>query len=101
MSSLTNPVHSSAIRGRFFGFPDKFTEAELLSDGYAALRDHDSASDWYERAYRRRDPEFFTATSKAINARYRVISARWKALTQQPLFKSWQAEHDRSPLSLR
>jgi TolB-like protein/DNA-binding winged helix-turn-helix (wHTH) protein len=75
-------------------FPDKLPYAADIAERYVALKDFDRASDWYERAYERREFGFFRTASWSGAAKYR-LTARWKALAQQPQFKEWQAEHDR------
>jgi TolB-like protein/DNA-binding winged helix-turn-helix (wHTH) protein len=75
-------------------FPDKLPYAADIAERYVALNDFDKASDWYERAYERREFGFFRTAYWNGAAKYR-LTARWKALTQQPQFKEWQAEHDR------
>jgi tetratricopeptide (TPR) repeat protein len=76
------------------GFPDKFVHARDIANAYVQLHDFDNASDWYQRAYERRESRFFESVYWPPGARYRA-TARWKILTQQPQFREWQAEHDR------
>jgi TolB-like protein/DNA-binding winged helix-turn-helix (wHTH) protein/thioredoxin-like negative regulator of GroEL len=75
-------------------FPDRFPYPVDIADNYVLLGDFDKASDWYERTYELRDPEFFSSIYAPAGAKYRT-TARWKALSRQPLFHEWQAEHDR------
>jgi TolB-like protein/DNA-binding winged helix-turn-helix (wHTH) protein/Flp pilus assembly protein TadD len=76
------------------GYPDKFLLAADIAESFVAINDFDKASDWFERAYDRREKEVFGSTYRADDAKYHQ-TARWQALTQRPGFKEWQAEHDR------
>ncbi len=79
-------------------FPDKFSGeheyATDIADQYVALNDFDRAGDWYERAYDRHEAFLFADTFFIDDAKYRQ-TASFKALSQRPGFKEWQAEHDR------
>jgi len=84
-----------AILGRWTaGYPDKFLLASDIAEHYVAVNDFDKASDWFERAYDRRESQVFESAYRADDAKYRQ-TARWKALTQRAGFREWQAEHDR------
>jgi TolB-like protein/DNA-binding winged helix-turn-helix (wHTH) protein/tetratricopeptide (TPR) repeat protein len=82
-------------------FPDKFAYARIIAADYVLLGNFDKATDWFERAYERREPSGFFASfdlrgigyEKAFE-KYRVTAA-YKVLAEKPLFKEWQAEHDR------
>jgi len=84
-------------------FPDKFFEAQTIAGGFVEIGDFDKASDWYERAYERRENFFADAYDPFgptnIGAKYHR-TARWKALTRLPPFREWQAEHDRLAAAL-
>lgn len=75
-------------------FPDNYSRATLIGEDYVYLHDFDKASDWFERSYEQRDGDLFHYVYWGPGEEYHK-TARWKALTQQPLFKKWQAEHDR------
>ncbi len=75
------------------GYPDKFPNATDIAECYVELNDFDKASDWFERAYDRRDSDTFVSAYRADYSKYRQTT-RWKALTQRPKFREWQAEHD-------
>jgi tetratricopeptide (TPR) repeat protein len=76
-------------------FPDRIPNAADIAIGYVYLGDFSEASDWFERSYDRHEMRFFDLAPAFVDgAKYRT-TARWKALTQQPRFKAWQAEHDR------
>ncbi len=75
-------------------FPDRFRSSVDIADNYVLLGDFDKASDWYERTYQLRDPELFGSVYSTEGAKYRT-TARWNALSRQPLFHEWQVEHDR------
>jgi tetratricopeptide (TPR) repeat protein len=75
-------------------FPDKILFASGIAGHYVAVNDYDKASDWFERAYDRRENGVFEPAYDADDAKYR-LTARWQALTQRAGFKEWQAEHDR------
>jgi len=87
------PAARKIVESWIAGFPDTFPEARTIASGYVGLNDFDKASDWYERAYERHE-NIFTVAYSVDAVKYRV-TARWKALTQKPRFKAWQAEHDR------
>jgi tetratricopeptide (TPR) repeat protein len=81
-------------------FPDKLSHALDISTAYVTLGDFDRATDWFQRAYERRESDFFAGFflkgfgyEKAIEM-YRQ-TAGYKALAERPLFKKWQAEHER------
>jgi TolB-like protein/DNA-binding winged helix-turn-helix (wHTH) protein len=81
-------------------FPDKLSHALDISIAYATLGNFDRASDWFLRAYERRESDFFAGFflkgfgyEKAIEM-YRQ-TAGYKALAERPLFKKWQVEHER------
>lgn len=74
--------------------------ADAFGATYVLLTDYDKANSWFERAYERREPAFFPyfylrgfGYEKAIE-KYRQTQG-YKALAAKPLFKTWQAEHDR------
>lgn len=77
------------------GFPDQGPPAAFIALAYLQLNDFDRASDWFERAYDRREDTFFMYPFRPEAVKYRTTSPRWKALTHQPAFREWQAEHDR------
>ena len=87
-------------------FPDKFADVKLIASDYVLLGNFDRATDWFERAYERRDFGGFFASfylrdlgyEKAFE-KYRATAA-YKALTGKPLFREWQAEHNRVAASL-
>jgi tetratricopeptide (TPR) repeat protein len=86
-------------------FPDNvpFPDGQRAGDfaiKYVLMGDFDKASDWFERAYESGETFFkiFSVSrgfgyEKAIE-KYR-LTAGYKALAAKPLFKAWQAEHDR------
>lgn len=68
------------------------------------LGDYAKANDWFERAYERREVDFFSnfflsRYEKSVE-KYRLTSG-YRALTEKPLFKEWQAEHDRIAAALK
>jgi tetratricopeptide (TPR) repeat protein len=79
-------------------FPDKFSddirEASDIGNAYVALNDFDRANDWYERGYDLHDYDLFSDVFQTDHAKYRQ-TAGFKALSQRPGFKAWQAEHDK------
>jgi len=79
-------------------FPDKYSddirEAPDIGNAYVELNDFDRASDWYERAYDLHEQDLFPEVFQTDHAKYRQ-TAGFKALSQRPGFKAWQAEHDR------
>ena len=94
-------------------FPDKQSSvaafggvsAAAFGASYVLLGDFAKASDWFERAYERREGLFFSyfflrgfGYEKAIE-KYRLTN-EYKALAEKPLFKDWQAEHDRVAAAL-
>jgi tetratricopeptide (TPR) repeat protein len=79
--------------------------AAAFGASYVLLGDFDKASSWFERAYERRQPDFFAfffnrgfGYESALE-KYRLTSG-YKALAAKPLFKEWQAEHDRIAAAL-
>jgi TolB-like protein/DNA-binding winged helix-turn-helix (wHTH) protein/tetratricopeptide (TPR) repeat protein len=86
-------------------FPDKFPHAGTIAANCVLLGDFASASTWFDRAYERREGAFFTwFYSRGFGAekrfeQYRLTTA-YRALQQKPLFKAWQAEHDRIAAAL-
>jgi len=79
--------------------------AGAFGASYVLLGDFDKASGWFERAYERREPDFFAfffnrgfGFESALE-KYRLTSG-YKALEAKPLFKDWQAEHDRIAAAL-
>ena len=87
--------HFSGIRAAPFGMT------------YVLLSDFDNATEWFERAYERRESNLFgffyafgndKAFEKAIE-KYRLTPG-YKALAAKPLFREWQAEHDRIAAAL-
>jgi predicted Zn-dependent protease len=90
-----NIADARAILARWSaGYPDKFLFAADIAEHYVAVNDFDKASDWFERAYDRREIGVFEPAYDVDDAKYRQ-TARWQALTQREGFKEWQAEHDR------
>jgi TolB-like protein/DNA-binding winged helix-turn-helix (wHTH) protein len=91
-------VAESELPYRFSAGPG-FTGVSAVTFGvtYVLLGDFDKATDWFERAFERRGFffQFFYAGGygKAFE-KYR-LTAGYKALAAKPLFKKWQAEHDR------
>lgn len=81
-------------------FPDKVSSASLIAGGFVELKDYDRASDWFERAYDRREVDLFTYVYWPQGAVYRQ-TAPWKALTQRPAFREWQAVHDQLAAELK
>lgn len=97
-------------------FPDKMVQAAMFGARYVVLGDFDRASEWFERAYERRETHFFANVYsaacidpacidlggfgylKAFEA-YRS-TAGYKALVEKPLFRDWQVEHDRIAAAL-
>jgi len=86
-------------------FPDKGIEAGDIASDYIVLGDFDRASDWFERAYEIHEYDFFVhfyprgfGAEKEFE-KYRETT-QYKTLAQKPLFKEWQAEHDRVAAAL-
>ena len=97
-------------------FPDKMVQATMFGARYVVLGDFDRASEWFERAYERRETHFFANVysaacidpacidlggfgyGKAFEA-YRLTPG-YKTLAEKPLFREWQAEHDRIAIAL-
>jgi tetratricopeptide (TPR) repeat protein len=87
-------------------FPDNGIKAGDIGIGYVQLGEFDKAGDWFERAHERRENNFFSvfflkqafAYEKAFE-KYRMTPG-YRALSQKPLFKEWQIEHDRIAAAL-
>ena len=62
---------------------------------YALVGDFDKAVTWLERAYDRKEPDWFAAPYYKIVPPAFFKLPRWKALTERPLYQDWQAAHDR------
>lgn len=87
-------------------FPDEIWDsAAVLGNYYVRIGDFDKASEWFERGYERRELGFFDQCCfgdlefKKRMAEYR-LTVGYKALAAKPLFKEWQAEHDRIAAAL-
>lgn len=92
-------------------YPDRLVFGPRLSGvsaacfgaSYVLLGDFDKATGWFERAYERREPILFGYLYGFGNdmamEKYRLTPG-YKALAAKPLFKDWQAEHDRIAAAL-
>jgi len=74
-------------------YPDDAREASDIGNAYVELNDFDRANDWYDRAYDLHEKDLFSEVFQTDRAKYRE-SAGFRALSQRPGFKTWQAEHD-------
>jgi TolB-like protein/tetratricopeptide (TPR) repeat protein len=72
---------------------------------HVLLADYDKANTWFERAYERREPALFPYFClrgfgyEAALEKYRQTPG-YKAFAAKPLFREWQAEHDRIAAAL-
>ena len=85
------------------GFPDKQARACDIAVGFVELGDFDKASEWFERAYERRELSFFQklhfGSREPAFLRYRRTPG-YETLSEKPLFRKWQAEYDRIAAAL-
>jgi hypothetical protein len=79
-------------------YPDK-RHADFIGDSYVLLNDFGSASDWFEKAYARRESFLFRLFYQKNYEKYRATPG-YKALARKPLFVEWQARHDRIAAAL-
>lgn len=76
-------------------FPDVELSVTDFGDLYAVANDFDKAMKWFERAYAQREAALFTIPyDKTIAAAF-FQDPRWQELSRRPLFKEWQAAHDK------
>jgi TolB-like protein/DNA-binding winged helix-turn-helix (wHTH) protein/tetratricopeptide (TPR) repeat protein len=66
-----------------------------LADNFAVLGDTHSAILWMERGLAQKDFDVFSVPFDRAIPRPLSADPGWKALTQVPLFRDWQAAHDR------
>jgi hypothetical protein len=66
-----------------------------IADYYAMAADYRSALHWLGRAYDAREYQLFTIGFDRAIAPEFFAEPGWKALTQRPLFRDWQAAHGR------
>jgi TolB-like protein len=86
-------------------YPDGFPFAAGLGVNDVVLGDFEKASNWFERAYERREAGFFRSFyyrgfgQENAFAKY-LATADYQTLARKPLFKEWQAEHDQIAAAL-
>jgi len=73
--------------------PETYTD---IGVNYAEVGDLDKAMDWLERGFNARESDiFYIPYGNRSLPRALFATPRWKALTQLPEYKKWQAAHDR------
>jgi TolB-like protein/DNA-binding winged helix-turn-helix (wHTH) protein/tetratricopeptide (TPR) repeat protein len=76
-------------------YPNGPMDAKGLADNYAIMGDAHSSALWMARAYDQKDPEVFQVPFDRSIPQGVLTDPAWKALMQKPLFRDWQAAHDR------
>lgn len=81
------------------GMAAKFSTLDLpaadMGDNYAVAGDHPNALIWLQRGYDAKEFQVFTIGTDRAIAQSFFAEPGWKALLRQPLFKDWQAAHDK------
>ena len=73
--------------------PETYTDIGI---NYAEVGDLDKAMEWLERGFNARESDiFYIPYGNRSLPRALFETPRWKALTQLPEYKKWQAAHDR------
>jgi len=81
------------------GMASRFSSLDMpaadIGDDYAVAGGSESAFPWLQRAYDAKEYQLFTiGFDRAIPPEF-FGKPGWKALSQRPLFKDWQAAHDK------
>jgi TolB-like protein/DNA-binding winged helix-turn-helix (wHTH) protein/tetratricopeptide (TPR) repeat protein len=76
-------------------YPDGPVDAVGLADNFAVMGDAHGAVQWMERAYPQKGYDMFEISLDRSIPQAVLADAGWKALMQRPLFRDWQAAHDR------
>ncbi|HEX4079286.1 MAG TPA: winged helix-turn-helix domain-containing protein [Rhizomicrobium sp.] len=76
-------------------YPNGSMRAVDLADNFAVIGDAHATIQWMERAYAQKDFEMFEVPFDRAIPQAVFADSGWKALMQRPLFRDWQAAHDR------
>jgi tetratricopeptide (TPR) repeat protein len=76
-------------------YPAGPMDAVSLADNLAVMGDAHAAVQWMERAYPQKEYGLFEIPFDRSIPRAVFADPGWKALMQRPLFRDWQAAHDR------
>jgi TolB-like protein/DNA-binding winged helix-turn-helix (wHTH) protein len=76
-------------------YPNGSMRAVDLADNFAVMGDAHSTILWMERALALKEFEVFDVPFDRAIPQAVLEDQGWKALRQQPLFRDWQAAHDR------
>ncbi|HEX4157956.1 MAG TPA: winged helix-turn-helix domain-containing protein [Rhizomicrobium sp.] len=81
-------------------YPKGDLRAVDLADNFAVMADAHSAVQWMERAYAQKEFEMFQVRFDHLIPQSVFADPAWKSLMQKPLFRDWQAAHDRAAAEL-
>jgi len=76
-------------------YPNGPLDAVSLAYNYMIIGDARAAVQWMDRAYAQREFEMFALPFDRSIPQSVLADPGWKALMQRPLFRNWQAAHDR------
>jgi TolB-like protein len=71
-----------------------------LADNFAVMGDAHAAVQWMEQAYAQKDFNMFQVPFDRTIPPAVIADPGWRALTQKPLFRAWQAAHDQLAVEL-
>jgi TolB-like protein/tetratricopeptide (TPR) repeat protein len=83
---------NSAFAAQYPGGPMRAVD---LADNSAVIGDARAAVQWMERAYAQKEFDLFEIPYDRAIPKAVFADSGWKALMQKPLFRDWQAAHDR------
>ncbi len=77
-------------------YPNGPMRAVDLADNFAVIGDAGATVQWMERAYDKKEFDLFQVPFDRSIPQSVFADPRWKALMRKPLFRDWQAAHDRA-----
>lgn len=75
-------------------------DAKSVAENYIGLGDRSKALAWIDRAYKGSEYALYSMPYDKELPRAFFQTAEWKALTQRPRFRAWQAAHDKLAVEL-
>jgi TolB-like protein/DNA-binding winged helix-turn-helix (wHTH) protein/tetratricopeptide (TPR) repeat protein len=80
---------------------NKQGDPAYLGQNYLEIGEYDKAVPLLQRAYELGDATLYVLPLDPVTPRDFLKSAAWRALTQRPRFRAWQAAHDRVAAELK
>jgi TolB-like protein/DNA-binding winged helix-turn-helix (wHTH) protein/tetratricopeptide (TPR) repeat protein len=81
-------------------YPNGPMDAVSLADNFAIMGDANSAVQWMDRAYAQKEYGLFEIPFDRSIPQAVLADPGWKTLMRKPLFRDWQAAHDKLAMEL-